>query len=156
MKKIILGLFLLTILFPLVSAQFNDDRNINQEQLDSINFGTVDLRYEWSTVRLDWDDGFRLWTEIRMATAIKIDDFYGEGQDGYRIGQKSFILEYTRRDFFSCFFQGNPPLQCFENYVESDWDIGINTNDFTHRRYLRSLQTGGDPIISRGLRDFYL
>jgi len=145
-KKIII----VCILLLLSNFVFADDI-FTQEEIDQVNFDTLNLQYEFSQIFLSLDDGkWELWTTVSFITLEPI------GNNEYVFGFEARKYTTININFFQCLIDGINDLDCFITHIIPEWTPGFIMNDLLQRRYLKSLQTGGTPMISNELQNYLI
>ena len=150
-KKIIILALALCLMQTAIGIE-SIDIIIDQETLDAIDVDTVDLMYIFDNIFLDNLDGdWTLWTRVHYLNAYPI------GNGNYEIQYTYTDYKYTDIEFFDCLIHGNETdIFCFETYIIPVWVPKFSVTDFLQRRYLKSLQTGGEPMLSSELETYLL
>lgn len=151
MKKIFL-IIALIFLATNAFAQVEQDTIISQQQLDSVNFDTFNLQYQVRQVYLEFDRG--VWF---LKANVVFLNVYRVFSNQYEVQYRVFTYSYSGQDFFNCWRTGaNSDVGCFTTFVLPTWVNQFFANDFLHRKYLKSLQTGGDPMLSSELANYFI
>ncbi len=160
-KKVLITVFL--VLFSLSAfAQFEQDTIISQEQLDSIDFSSINLQYEVNQIYYSLVSGvWSLNAGVTFLNATPLGDFYGDGTNYYEIQFTTFtykapITSSFGLNYFACAYLGGKEVACFENHVLPTWVNQFLVNDWLHRKFLTSLQTGGAPMIPEALQNYLI
>ncbi len=154
------------ILFlPSAFAQIQAGDIVSQTQIDAVDVNSFNLQYQQTKLFLtlkggEWD----LRSRLSFLTIIPIGDFDVNGeQDGvedYEIVREQFVYSSGQDalfDFVDCAIASNfiNIISCFQTHIEPIFDSQLANQDFLHRRYLTSLQTGGAPVVPEGLQEYW-
>lgn len=146
---------------PCVLAQPNFYQVLDQNQLNQLDFSTLDLGYTFDKIKLINNEG--IW-ELRTGVFYySINPVYPAIYDEngnvigsttkYEVVPKNTFYVYKEADFFECFVSTGSDTDCFFSKVWQKWLDWFVWNDWLHRRYLRSLQTLGTPMLSPALEN---
>lgn len=147
----VLGLFLLG---SFVVGQ-TPDVFLSQAQVDAIDFNSLNLQYTFSAIELNrFDNDWVLTTTTNYLTLFpSVTDVNSNKR--YQVGFASSNFYYSASDFFNCFLSNND-VTCFLTFVVPVWVDKFLIDDMLQRRYLKSLQTDGNAMISSGLKNYFV
>lgn len=153
MKKILL-LGILLALASIVQAQIPPGY-LTQAQVDDMNFDSIVIPYRFSEVKITpIENEWTVWTNVWEQSLKPVH--YPEHIE-YQVLWKRNRFYYSEPDFFQCWQQGiSTQVQCFETMVLSEWINKFLVRDWIHRQYLKSLQTGGQSMVSNALRMYFI
>lgn len=141
---------MLVLSIGLVFAADNFLNTHSQDDLNNINFHSVNLNCHIGNIFLDNNGGWVL------RSNVVCDDYVKHNRTDYELRQVNFLIEYKDDDFFTCLREGIlSDVICYENYVKSDWEIKLLNYEYLQRRKLISIQTEGEPILSYDLVRYY-
>ena len=152
---------MLILLVPTALAQLGvgeDSVIVTQEQIDSVNFNDYDLLFTFNIIEVVLgDEGYVLQSRYYFLNAV----YFGEDENGgniYEVEFREVLYKSRSADFFYCALDDiDTDVNCFNTYVLfPDWLIRKELDEKIHRAYLKSLQTGGAPIIDTSLMNLLI
>jgi len=148
MKKLIL-IIAMIMGIGLVSA-YVVGTIISEQQLQNIDFDTVDLDCSYGYINLVNLNG-----KYNLRNSYKCYDLDKYTFDSYEIVESNLVLEYDDKEFFTCVREGGTQVECFEQYVKPIWNEEVLNYEFILRAKLKAMQSGRNSLISGLLARYY-